>query len=99
MNQYTYDGLSQLTRLQEASGVITQFGYDASGREVRRTDGMGRTSAKLYDQLGQLVQDQDLDPVNSQLRKVSYGRTTRPRPTSRRRPKQRSPTRPNTTRS
>lgn len=44
-----------------------------SGREVRTTDGQGRTSAKTYDTLGRLVEDSDLDATNSPIREVTYG--------------------------
>ena len=47
--------------------MVTQFGYDYAGRQVRSTDAMGRSSVATYDKAGQLVASKTLNASNVAL--------------------------------
>ena len=40
-----FDTAGQLIKSTSPTGVISQYGYDYAGRQVREADGLGRVSA------------------------------------------------------
>lgn len=66
-----YDKLNQRIASTDPAGVVTQYGYNATGTQVRQSDGSGKTVYRNIDGAGRATATYELDPGEHILRKFS----------------------------
>ncbi|MDB5841831.1 MAG: LysM peptidoglycan-binding protein, partial [Herminiimonas sp.] len=59
--RYGYNSASQLVRATGPDGAVTQYAYDALGRQTAVTDALGNVNSQVFDAGGNLVEERHAD--------------------------------------
>ncbi|MCC8242701.1 polymorphic toxin-type HINT domain-containing protein [Saccharothrix luteola] len=68
-----HNGLGEPTRSTDPAGVVAEQGYDFAGRQVRASDGLGRTTRTDFDAFGRVATEADLAPDGRSIRGQRHG--------------------------
>lgn len=69
----TYDSTGELTKTVSPAGEVTEYGYDFAERQVRVSDGKGRTVRTGFNLFGDQTAESSMDQNGSVLRQIRYG--------------------------